>query len=158
MNLDKKFYFQLSDGQEWFVPLSEANGWNPWTYRRIDEKITLPRQAWQPAATENYKMVAPNREQTASWSGWLASPVSSCLLWSYAPVRPDNGESEQLQAIIVLDTEIDFKAGSEQFQLLFVAVEAEREHQGRGLDHVGMDVQVSAEANMVFKLHSSMKE
>ena len=54
-------------------------------------------------------------------------------------------DSEQLQAVVVLDAETVFEVGSQLFQLLFVAVETEREHQGRGLDHVGVDVQVGAD-------------
>ena len=36
-------------------------------------------------------------------------------------------DGEQLQAVVVFDTETVFKVGSQLFQLLFVAVEAERE-------------------------------
>ena len=54
-------------------------------------------------------------------------------------------DSEQLQTFIILDAEIVFKAGPQLFQLLFVAVETEREHQSRGLDHVGVDVEVGAD-------------
>ena len=52
---------------------------------------------------------------------------------------------EQLQAVVVLDAETFFEAGPQLFQFLFVAVEAEGEHQGRGLDHVGVDVEVGAD-------------
>ena len=52
---------------------------------------------------------------------------------------------EQLQAVVVLDAETVFEFGSQLFQLLLVAVEAERKHQGGGLDHVGVDVEVGAD-------------
>ena len=54
-------------------------------------------------------------------------------------------DGEQLQAFIIFDTEIFFETGSQLFQLLLVAVEAEGEHQGRGLYHVGVDVEVGAD-------------
>ena len=50
-----------------------------------------------------------------------------------------------MQAFIILHTETVFEVGSQLFQLLLVAVEAEREHQSRGLDHIGVDVQVGAD-------------
>ena len=53
-------------------------------------------------------------------------------------------DGEQLQALVVLDAEIGFEAGSQLFQLLLVAVKAEGEHQCGGLDHIGVDVQVGA--------------
>ena len=52
---------------------------------------------------------------------------------------------EQLQPIVVLDTKTVFEVGSQLFQLLLVAVETEREHQCRSLDHVGVDVEVGAD-------------
>ena len=52
---------------------------------------------------------------------------------------------EQLQPVVVLDTETVFEVGSQLFQLLFVAVETEREHQRRSLDHVRVDVQIGTD-------------
>ena len=53
-------------------------------------------------------------------------------------------DGEQLQAFVVFNAEIVFEAGHQLLQLGFVAVETKREHQGGGLDHVGVDVQVNA--------------
>jgi len=53
-------------------------------------------------------------------------------------------DGEQLQTFVVLDAEIVFEASHQLLQFGFVAVEAEREHQGGGLDYVGINAQIDA--------------
>ena len=53
-------------------------------------------------------------------------------------------DGEQLQVVIVLDAEIVVEASHQLIEFVLVAVEAERKHQSRGLDHIGVDVQFYA--------------
>ena len=61
-------------------------------------------------------------------------------------------DGEQLQAVVVLDTETIFEVGSQLFQLLFVAVETEGEHQRGSLNHVGVDVELDAKGENGFQV------
>ena len=51
---------------------------------------------------------------------------------------------KQGQSLVVFHLEGLLESGKESFQLVVVVVEAEREHQGRGLDHIGVDVELVA--------------
>ena len=61
-------------------------------------------------------------------------------------------DGEQLQAVIVLDAEIVVEASHQLIEFAFVAVEAEREHQSRGLNHIGVDVQFDANGEDGFQV------
>ena len=51
-------------------------------------------------------------------------------------------DGEELQAVVVADDERLFEGGDELCELALVLVEADGEVQGRGLNHVGVDVQL----------------
>ena len=100
-------------------------------------KGTVLRQAQQPAFLTQYKL---HRASTPLFHQNLL-PLDEVAFQAVFVMA--NGE--QLQPVIVLDTETVFEVGSQLFQLLLVAVEAEGEHQCRSLDHVGVDVEVGAD-------------
>ena len=53
-------------------------------------------------------------------------------------------DGEELKPIVVFDAEIVSECGDERLAFRIVVVETEAEHQGRGLHHVGVDVQFVA--------------
>ena len=100
-------------------------------------KGTVLRQAQQPAFLAQYKL---HRASTPLFHQNLL-PLDEVAFQAVLVMS----DGEQLQSVIVLDAETIFEVGSQSFQLLLVAVEAEGEHQCRSLDHVRVDVEVGAD-------------